>query len=112
MLLKSATTGLVALVPFALAECYTGGAPFPDDHTQVIVAIQSAGTQFEVDSPLTPGEHPFEYTVGDKVLHFILDNISGEDRSIDKNEAIDGFTKEYSGCHNGGDTSYTNWRYV
>ncbi|KAF5013554.1 hypothetical protein FDECE_453 [Fusarium decemcellulare] len=112
MLFRVALPSLMAFVPVVLGKCYDSGAPFPDDHTNTIVAIQSAAYQFEHDSPLSPGEHVFDYKVDDKMLHFVLDNISGSLLRIGKSEAIDGFTKEYSGCKHGGDTSYTNWRYV
>ena len=43
---------------------------------------------------------------------FCVDNISGHHMSITKDGAADGFLKEYTGCHNGGDSSYTHWRFV
>lgn len=112
MLVKVALPSLMAFIPVVLGGCYSGGAPFPDDHTETIIAIQAAGAQFQTDSPLSTGEHVFNYKVGDKILHFVLDNVSGDERSITMAEAMDGFTKEYHGCEHGGDTTYTNWRYV
>jgi hypothetical protein len=66
----------------------------------------------ELDSPLSTGEHVYDTQVGDKCLHFVLDNKSGGPRSITTSEAMDGFSKEYRGCANGGETTYTNWRYM
>lgn len=100
------------LLSLASATCYTSGAPWPSDHAGTDDAIQKAADHFASLSPLPVGEAVYDIGVGDKCLHFILDNISGQPRSIDANEAKDGFLKEYRGCENGGDTSYTNWRYV
>lgn len=106
------TMAFLSIFSLASAGCYSGGAPWPDDHAATVHAIQSVSDQMAAMSPLDPGEHVINIGVQDKCLHFILDNISGSPRSISSNEALDGFTKEYTGCHNGGDTSYTNWRYV
>lgn len=103
---------IAALLPVGMAGCFKGGAPFPNDHAAVIKAIRQAAHHYHKKSPLHRGEHHVKHIVQDKVLRFVLDNISSGDREIDFDAALDGFTKEYAGCHNGGDTSYTNWRYV
>lgn len=104
---------LLALAPFAAAGCYKGGAPFPQDHAGVISAITKASSHYNQMGAVGFGEKVWQKSVGDKCLKFILENIGNEEgRTISYYEAVDGFTKEYTGCHNGGDTSYTNWRYV
>ncbi|KAI9148790.1 glycoside hydrolase family 43 protein [Paramyrothecium foliicola] len=114
MQFSTTTFALLSLIasPLVSAGCYNGGAPWPNDHAGTIVAIENAAGIMERSGNLPPGEHPYDQKVGDKCIHFILDNISGSPRSISKSEAIDGWAKEYRGCANGGDTSYTNWRYV
>lgn len=108
------TTALttVTLLNLASAGCYTGGQSWPNDHAGTISVIQAAASNYESQGQLSNGEHHYDTIVDGVCLHFVLDNISGADRSIPASEAIDGFTKEYRGCEFGGDTSYTNWRYV
>lgn len=113
MKLSTRTLAFVStLVSLASAGCYNGGADWPSDHASTLAAIQAASYEFELDSPLSKGEHIYDTQVGNKCLHFVLDNKSGDSRSIKAAEASDGFSKEYRGCANGGDTTYTNWRYV
>jgi len=48
----------------------------------------------------------------DKIkFDYLLQHITGGSRSIDEAECMDGMKKEITGCDNGGDTRYTNWRY-
>lgn len=101
-----------ALASVVSAGCYSSGATFPSDHSGTVEQIENAANYFAGLSPLGPGEHVKDIPFGGKCLHFILDNISGSDRTITSNEAEDGLLKEYAGCQYGGDTSYTNWRYV
>lgn len=102
----------VLLATCANAACYPKGAPWPSKHAGTVEHIQHAAHFFATLSPLAIGEHEHNIPFDGKCLHFILDNISDKARSITANEAADGFFKEYRGCAHGGDTSYTNWRYV
>ena len=105
------------LVPFtfiglAAATCYRSGAPWPDNHVGMVHQIQLVAKYFAKQGQLSRDEHLREVNYDGKCLHFILENISGSPRSITRREAEDGFLKEYRGCENGGDSSYTNWRFV
>ncbi|KAK4505316.1 hypothetical protein PRZ48_003279 [Zasmidium cellare] len=114
MHISTTTAALISftLLKLASAGCYSGGQSWPSDHAGTVSAIQAAASDYEKKSPLSKGEHHYTTEVGGVCLHFVLDNISGQDRSIGATEATDGFTKEYRGCDYGGDSSYTNWRYV
>lgn len=113
MKFTNSLAGLAGLVPFATADCYTSGAPFPQDHAGVISAITGAAGHYNQMGAIGFGEKLWQKSVGDKCLKFILENIGNEaGRTISYYEAVDGFTKEYTGCHNGGESRYTNWRYV
>ncbi|KAJ6630352.1 hypothetical protein B0H10DRAFT_2427986 [Mycena sp. CBHHK59/15] len=83
------TAILVASASSAYAKCDSGGKAWTSDAESV---IRRAAEHFNGA--------------------FVLQNISGNDRSIFMAEAYSGFIKEYTGCTYGGDTSYTNWRYV
>lgn len=114
MHISSTTTALMSfsLLKLVSAGCYSSGQSWPSGHASTVSTIKAAASDYEKKSPLSKGEHHYSAEVGGICLHFVLDNISGADRSIGASEAIDGFTKEYRGCDYGGDTSYTNWRYV
>lgn len=103
---------LIPLLGIASAGCYTSGATWPSDHAAVVSALQTVSDHFANAGSLSTGEHVYDINAGGKCIHFVLDNISGTTRYISSNEALDGFTKEYTGCDHGGDTSYTNWRYM
>ena len=103
---------LAFLTSLAAAKCYKTGVPWPGNHAGTVQEIQGAAQHFASLSPLPRGEHYYDVSYGGKCLHFVLDNISGKERSIPKTEAEDGFLKEYRGCSKGGDSRYTNWRYV
>jgi hypothetical protein len=95
----------------ASAGCYSGGQPW---NTQwASCALQAAASHFGGTTVPPNVEQVFEVLIPDYTcVKFILENISSDSRSIGEAEALDGFTKEYTGCQYGGDTSYTNWRYV
>ena len=99
-------------IALAAATCYDSGAPWPDDHAGMVHQIQLTAKHFAKQGRLSKGEHAHNVNYDGKCLHFVLDNISGSPRSITRRDAADGFLKEYTGCENGGDSSYTHWRFV
>jgi hypothetical protein len=45
-------------------------------------------------------------------LEFTVHRTQDSSRNLPWSECYDGLQKEITGCTNGGDTTYTNWRYM
>lgn len=92
-----------------LAGCYSGGQAWPVDGA---FAVQDAAESYAGGTWPAGVEEVYQVPIDGICVKFILENISGALRGITYDEAFSGFNKEYQGCSYGGDTSYTNWRYV
>ncbi|KAJ7649435.1 hypothetical protein DFH06DRAFT_1331801 [Mycena polygramma] len=103
---------LVASATSIHAECYNSGETWTSylaEH-DIQEAVQAFAAGGKTWPPKVEQKHTAWHSTG--CVKFILQNISPFPRTIYEAEAYDGFSKEHTGCTHGGDSSYTNWRFV
>jgi hypothetical protein len=103
-----AATALALAVPIQ-AGCYSGGEGW--GNTQVAL---NAANNFcnQIQGDIEGNGNRYTCVNGNgKRLEFNVIRLGGTSRPIFWSECYDGLQKEI-GCSNGGDSSYTNWRYM
>ncbi|KAG0143304.1 hypothetical protein CROQUDRAFT_49017 [Cronartium quercuum f. sp. fusiforme G11] len=102
-----------ALFAYVYGKCRTSGATYgtPANRARASQALQSvcaelAGTYGASETKSTCRDSPENVR-----FNFVLQHVKNGQRVIDANECMDGMNKEITGCNQGGDTTYTNWRY-
>ncbi|KAJ7660794.1 hypothetical protein DFH06DRAFT_1129839 [Mycena polygramma] len=112
--LASLAALLVATTAGAHAKCYNSGQQWIPSFAEG--DIREAVNAFAKGGMTWAHGEEYTYTVfhpnNNGCVKFKLQNISALDRTIYEAEAYEGFSKEYTGCSRGGDSSYDHWRFV
>lgn len=95
--------------------CYTSGASWGSAKAfalqEATAACNSAlgARTYTSGSPVMSACYNID---ANKKVNFQVSKISSGDRYLDYDDCNDGLQKEINGCGQGGDSSYTNWRYM
>ena len=102
---------LAALIGLASAGCYTGGEYWDPAlaSTAMTEACQGLAGDYNINQV-----NSTSIDVGNgQCYHFVLQRLGADSaqlRSITQDECESGMGKEVSGCKQGGETSYKNWK--
>ncbi|KAI0435727.1 hypothetical protein F4803DRAFT_573973 [Xylaria telfairii] len=95
--------------------CYTSGASWGDSKAYALELAAAACNgglgqrTYTSDSSVATVCYNIDTN---KRVNFQVSKISAGDRFLNAADCQDGLTKEINGCGQGGDSSYTNWRYI
>ncbi|ROW00325.1 hypothetical protein VMCG_07237 [Cytospora schulzeri] len=94
--------------------CYTSGASWGAAKDLALEkasdACNALGKRtYTSDAPVQAACYNLE---GNLKANFQVSKISSGDQYLDYGDCVDGLQKEINGCGNGGDSSYTDWRYM
>ncbi|KAF2658847.1 hypothetical protein K491DRAFT_713100 [Lophiostoma macrostomum CBS 122681] len=95
----------------AYAGCYSGGEDWGNKQVALNAADTACRNNFQGDFGGNSNRHVCINGNGKK-LEFTIYRLGGTNRALFWDECYDGLQKEINGCDHGGDSSYTNWRYV
>jgi hypothetical protein len=95
--------------------CYSGGEAWGDSRGfafELAASTCNSAMGQRTYTALSPSAATC-YDLGNgRKVNFYIEKLSGDDRFLSQSECYDGLQKEIGGCDNGGDSSYTNWRYM
>ncbi|KAF2417712.1 hypothetical protein EJ08DRAFT_666377 [Tothia fuscella] len=102
------------LNPVSAQGCYSGGERWANDRAYALQQAQAFCNDVGRGNYYAGESRPKCYNLSsNKKVNFVLSLLSTvPGRYIDAPECYDGMIKEINGCDNGGDTTYTNWRYI
>lgn len=96
-------------------KCFKTGANYGNDQNAALNAVETAckgplkgkynKRETRVKCYNLSGDKSVKLTVG------LTGSNAGSTRTIDRDECMNGLTKEVVNCGKGGDTTYGNWRY-
>ncbi|ETS76572.1 hypothetical protein PFICI_11959 [Pestalotiopsis fici W106-1] len=95
--------------------CYSGGEPWGDskDYAFQLAAGACNSAMGQRTYTALSSSTSTCYDLGNnRHVNFNIFKLTGDDRFLGYDECYDGLQKEINGCGYGGDSSYTNWRYI